>query len=593
MKTNSVFKKSVLASSVAAIVLGVTACGGGSGGSDKASKSEVQMSGAVVDDYVAFARVYVDVNKNNRFDFDFEPYAFTDEDGYFSVSKQGENYCELDKADYAFRHCLQADSELQNGGVIRVEDGRDLLTTLLYNSAMSLLMDGSGSGLRVSALSTGVSALSDDGLIEAAKKVLSMTDDEVQSVRAAFISYLTTYLIAKSGSDLNQIDPLVIDSAQNAVDETDRAFKLAIQFHKIVESIAERMVPETLTDSSGNTLEPKDVVGAIYFALIKNMPIESNGEDVFSYTVPTSGSAIDFVQAAQDAAALANEVYASFTGRIKTADVSDIVRLNQFLNCALSNEGDEAIDKDNLDTDFSNSTSCTEDHIATDSDENARVKLFAAELATKATVDEIGQLLVTAFENSKTIVEDDAGFDAEDNDFTASSEKVNAGGEPSAPVVSFDDVINRFETHHLTLAGEPGVDSFEVYFEDDDRTDDVNEGAVTVCQQDGESGEQYLFNGRWTQDQEQPHIVYMTYLNIPVTLKQLDGEADANANSCDYSPTCLTMSYNNLDEGTSSEEPVLTQVYTNEESLTSDDSSIMVLTNSIPTEADQCFLGNR
>jgi len=60
--SNSLFQKSIMATSVSAILLAMASCGGG-GSSDSGSVSTVQMSGAVVDDYVAYATVYVDVNK--------------------------------------------------------------------------------------------------------------------------------------------------------------------------------------------------------------------------------------------------------------------------------------------------------------------------------------------------------------------------------------------------------------------------------------------------------------------------------------------------------------------------------------------------
>ena len=87
-------------------MLGLTACGGDSDGKDKGNNN-IQMSGAVVDDFVAYSRVYVDLDNNGKFDSAYEPYAYTDASGFFTKSKDGlTNYCDLSPKEYNYRYCL-------------------------------------------------------------------------------------------------------------------------------------------------------------------------------------------------------------------------------------------------------------------------------------------------------------------------------------------------------------------------------------------------------------------------------------------------------------------------------------------------------
>ncbi len=74
----------------------------------------------------------------------------------------------------------------KNGGVIRVEGGRDLLTTQTYKASMSLLMNGTLSGLAISPLTSGDEAINNAALIKAAKSALGLTDLHIETVQTNY-----------------------------------------------------------------------------------------------------------------------------------------------------------------------------------------------------------------------------------------------------------------------------------------------------------------------------------------------------------------------------------------------------------------------
>ncbi|MBN2866855.1 MAG: hypothetical protein JXK16_12670 [Thiotrichales bacterium] len=614
------FKKKLLISSMLLATLGLSACGGG-GSSDSKSSTNVQMSGAVVDDFVAYSFIYVDVNNNQKFDQAFEPYAYTDKDGYFSVAKDGTNYCALNpKTDYNYKYCLQGDASLKSGGVMRVEAGRDTLTTQVYEAAMSLIMNGDSESLRVTALTSGVEAINNTALINAAKTQLNLTDDDITTLQANFGTYLSGYLNPSTASnatrttrgtndslsiDLNKVDPLELDPTNNKLSETDRAFKLAIQMHKLVEAIAAKItagVVETTTTTTITTtttttttkvsdaLKPKDINGIVYFSIIKNLSLTSSTLDALNQL--TTATVMNNVIA--DAVSLAKTLYPKFAVDkttntnnvtiaivgIKTPLSTDFNTLNQYLNCTLSNSGDTAIDVAQLDTAYGGSCGT----ILEANNTNARNKLYASELGTKGVIKSATNL-VTTFNQSQVVATSDFTGNIQTNDFVTASQNVNLGNSAIAPTVSFDDVLTQFETKHLLLndSGDSGKDKFAIYFSNAAS----KAGDVVVCQQET-NGTKNLFKGKWLQDETKNYLLNIQYLNQPITLKRLDATASSNNTTCGTgNQTCLVVEYPNLDETTSATQPTSSATFTNAAAL---DVSSPLLVNGItpPTTAELC-----
>ena len=118
----------------------LTGCLDNADAPDAGDRNAVQISGTVVDGYVAGARVFVDLNHNGQRDA-FEPRATTDAFGYFSyrpeLNIEGEiiparDYCREGPA----RHCLRVNTD-SDVVTVRAEGGHDLLTGRPFRGALT------------------------------------------------------------------------------------------------------------------------------------------------------------------------------------------------------------------------------------------------------------------------------------------------------------------------------------------------------------------------------------------------------------------------------------------------------------------------
>lgn len=544
MKKTKLFKKTLIASAVGTIILGLSACGGDSGGGDKGDNN-IQLSGAVVDDFVAFARVYVDVDNNGQFDAAYEPYAYTDADGYFTTSKDGEtNYCTLSPKEFDYRYCLEADQAVKQGGIIRVQDGVDLLTTQVYEVAMSLLMNGTTDDLKVTPLTSGNEAINNDKLIQAAVDKLNLTDADFTTIQSQYADYLKGYLNPQQSSsfsrnatkasafgfNLNTYNPLDFD--EEHVTEQDRGFKLAIQLHKIAEAIAKELLPSS-TPNGLKKLERKDLMPTIYFALIYELIKNNNGnntgndlfknQEVVTTVFNTANSLLVAVFGNQYS-------FGTATGNIPT--------LATFLNCVLSSNGDAIIDKDqgndvDYDVDY-DGESCVS--IRDYNDKSSRLaKLFSAELATDVITESTdSNYFLRALNEAKNVSQKELDYNANGNDFTTASEAIRDGGSAVAKTLKFNTEV--FNNNYLDFS--TGVDKVLADFNPD--------GSVKICSSTTNPNIDTLISGTWRQDPVKKHIIYVNYLNLPIVLKNLE----QNQPTCtdDFKKggipgTCLTYTY--------------------------------------------------
>lgn len=237
-------QKILLATLPAAMAVSLYGCGGGNSDGDNPNTANLQMSGSVVDDYIAFSRVYLDLNNNGEFDFSTEPYAFTDQDGYFSIAKDGTDYCANDRV-FEYKYCLEIPPSFAQDSVIRAVGGRNLQTTEEYNGSMSLLTDGEKSALTV----TGLSSLQQ--AFDAVKEGLDATEG----------AQIETLL---EGLSPNTTDPFA-DETENDI------FKIAFGLNKISELIA-----EDLKQNLGSDEELQVYINDIYKALIPLLDFNSD-----------------------------------------------------------------------------------------------------------------------------------------------------------------------------------------------------------------------------------------------------------------------------------------------------------------------------
>ncbi|MEJ2074371.1 MAG: hypothetical protein P8X79_13045 [Reinekea sp.] len=120
-------KAPIFALTALATSLLITACDVASQDGNN-TDSRKGMAGLVVDGRVAGGKVWVDANNNYKID-DFEPYAYTDSDGYYSYNPlTNTNYCSLPLiSDEYQRYCLLYGSSIESM-IIRIKGGTDLST---------------------------------------------------------------------------------------------------------------------------------------------------------------------------------------------------------------------------------------------------------------------------------------------------------------------------------------------------------------------------------------------------------------------------------------------------------------------------------
>lgn len=221
------------------VALGLAACGGtGQDVGQVSSFSKVTYSGVAVDGHLARSTVYFDYD-NNGTRSPWEPFAYTDNDGYYSYNpKTDTDYCADLEADTAI-YCLQADKH-SDSMVIRVDGGYDVVTGEPFKGQLSRRVDvAAGEAVTdsvISPLTTVVSSAS--------------SDDDKQSLLLAL------------GIDETDLDVDYFDSdGNNGVDQA--LFNTALKLHKINNLMADA-VEDQYGDVLGEAGTPDDLSASVY-----------------------------------------------------------------------------------------------------------------------------------------------------------------------------------------------------------------------------------------------------------------------------------------------------------------------------------------
>ena len=127
---------------------------------DGASSSSVAINGVSEDGYVSGGIVWHDVNDNKTLDGG-EPFAITDENGYFSKSINGVDYCANETKSYLKRHCLKVNAiqGISNDIIIRIQKGQDIITTEPFLGSITLKATIDKNGNISNVIATPITAL--------------------------------------------------------------------------------------------------------------------------------------------------------------------------------------------------------------------------------------------------------------------------------------------------------------------------------------------------------------------------------------------------------------------------------------------------
>lgn len=109
------------------VAIGLSSCGGTGQDNGKAATESQVVSGLAIDGYLARSLVFIDYD-NNRTRDPWEPYAFTDDDGYFSFNqKTNTDYCAANASASQAVFCLRTTRGFGDA-VIRIDGGYDVMT---------------------------------------------------------------------------------------------------------------------------------------------------------------------------------------------------------------------------------------------------------------------------------------------------------------------------------------------------------------------------------------------------------------------------------------------------------------------------------
>lgn len=242
MSNNSkISKKLVIASCVSLAILGLQACNGED--PDMGSvEAKSAFGGRLIDGYLAGATIYVDLNNNNRRNAG-EPFALTDQDGFFSESKDGVDYCRDGAPENEARHCLRAVLSDPNV-IIRTYGGFDVSTGEPFTG--SLARD----------VTVGANGVVPSSVVSPLTTALSAADDKAK--------LLTDLGIVETDLDVDFLSEGEFSSALTGK---------ALALHKVATAFSE-LIDERYTQFGEDTNLPNNSYNLVYKGLVSQAPAD-------------------------------------------------------------------------------------------------------------------------------------------------------------------------------------------------------------------------------------------------------------------------------------------------------------------------------
>lgn len=205
------------------------------------SQNNQVFGGRAIDGYIARATVFIDSNNNGTRDA-WEPWAFTDNQGYFSYNPITDgDYCAETATAQASQYCLSSTTEYSEA-VLRIDSGYDTLTAEPFAGQLARRITvADGANVENTIISPITSLLTH---VDAAQReqVLMALDIESDDVE---LDYLGT-----AGSD--SIDSQLLNKA--------------IKIHKAVTVLSDRLT-DIYTEVGNEFDTPNDATAAVYRSL--------------------------------------------------------------------------------------------------------------------------------------------------------------------------------------------------------------------------------------------------------------------------------------------------------------------------------------
>lgn len=225
--------------------MGLVACGGSGQDEGYVEQYSRTIQGVAIDGHIARSMVFADFDNNGTRD-PWEPYAFTDDDGYFSFNpKTGVNYCDNPDDPGLSIHCLTMNRNADNL-MLRVDGGYDTLTGEPFIGQLSRRLTGQDSSHASAAVITPLTTLM--------STLKSNTEQDI--------------LLANLGIDRSDLDIEYVDTDNDFVDSL--LFNRALKLQKAVTILSDR-IQDIYTEIGNAVGTPNDASAIVYSNLAKLM----------------------------------------------------------------------------------------------------------------------------------------------------------------------------------------------------------------------------------------------------------------------------------------------------------------------------------
>lgn len=224
----------------------LSACGGTDQDQGVVSTAEQVFGGQAIDGYLARATVYIDTN-NDATRNAWEPFAFTDNSGYYSYNPLTDtNYCADTATAEQSQYCLKTNA-LLDSAVIRIDGGYDVSTGEPF----------------VGQLSRRIQNIPDTGIDGTIVSPLTsiLTNVETETDQETLLSALN---IESTDLDIDYFN------ADGNGEVDSRLLNSALKIHKVVAVLSDRLT-DTYDEIGEELGTPNDASSAVYTQLAQQL----------------------------------------------------------------------------------------------------------------------------------------------------------------------------------------------------------------------------------------------------------------------------------------------------------------------------------
>ncbi|NMH60911.1 hypothetical protein [Alteromonas ponticola] len=332
-----------------AVVAGLTGCGGSDSQDSSPAQEPFQLAGRGVDGYIANAIVWIDVKANNRVD-SFEPFAFTDAQGFYSYNPNtGVDYC-AQQSQSLQKFCLESGADLETAR-IKLTGGVDLNTGEKYDGTLTLDISTAEATRRLEELKAlGAKPVDDDGTWQTqADEIASLvtpltTFGSYLSADVELTSVLTSMGIAIPGG----IDDAAI-LKHDYIARLDRAgsynaglFRTAVELQKLVDSISTYINVAAEPLGLGEDGLPESSADAVWQGVISwveqnpGISLAEGVDNIVPQAVDNFVAQVTSAGAPESSSALAKVKGETLGSQMKTSGATTIAVNNAFFDAALA-----------------------------------------------------------------------------------------------------------------------------------------------------------------------------------------------------------------------------------------------------------------